>query len=80
MMGGMYVSMYLFRVTITPEIPEVIEFLSYLCKMLEVYMLPVLQMSQELIVFAQEAPLWVQVLHPVSVLIGVSEKEVWSKM
>lgn len=24
MMAGMYVSMYLFRVTITPEIPEVI--------------------------------------------------------
>ncbi|XP_018547969.1 glucose-6-phosphate exchanger SLC37A4 [Lates calcarifer] len=46
MMAGMYVSMYLFRVTITPEIPE-------------------------------EAPLWVQVIHPVSVLIGVSEKEIW---
>lgn len=26
--------------------------------------------------FSQEAPLWVQVIHPVSVLIGVSEKEV----
>ncbi|KAJ4930191.1 hypothetical protein JOQ06_019197 [Pogonophryne albipinna] len=46
MMSGMCVSMYLFRVTITPEIP-------------------------------QEAPLWVQVIHPVSVLIGVSEKEIW---
>ncbi|KAM9729274.1 glucose-6-phosphate exchanger SLC37A4b isoform 1-T3 [Menidia menidia] len=46
MMAGMYVSMYLFRVTITPEVP-------------------------------QEAPLWVQVLHPVSVLLGVSEKEIW---
>lgn len=46
MMAGMYVSMYLFRVTITPEIPK-------------------------------EAPLWVEVLHPVSVLIGVSEKEIW---
>ncbi|MED6251298.1 hypothetical protein ATANTOWER_027566 [Ataeniobius toweri] len=44
MMAGMYVSMYLFRVTITPEIPK-------------------------------EAPLWVQILHPVSVLLGVSEKE-----
>ncbi|KAK2828854.1 hypothetical protein Q5P01_019888 [Channa striata] len=46
MMAGMYVSMYLFRVTVTPEIPK-------------------------------EAPLWVQVIHPVSVLIGVSEKEIW---
>uniref|UniRef100_A0A8C5GAZ9 Solute carrier family 37 member 4b n=1 Tax=Gouania willdenowi TaxID=441366 RepID=A0A8C5GAZ9_GOUWI len=46
MMAGMCVSMYLFRVTVTPEIPA-------------------------------EAPLWVQVLHPLSVLIGVSEKEIW---
>ncbi|XP_049447516.1 glucose-6-phosphate exchanger SLC37A4-like isoform X1 [Epinephelus fuscoguttatus] len=46
MMAGMYVSMYLFRVTITPEI-------------------------------AKEAPVWVQVLHPVSILIGVPEKEIW---
>ncbi|XP_068600742.1 glucose-6-phosphate exchanger SLC37A4b [Brachionichthys hirsutus] len=46
MMSGMYVSMHLFRVTVTPGIPE-------------------------------EAPLWVQILHPVSVLIGVSEKEIW---
>nr|XP_057942160.1 glucose-6-phosphate exchanger SLC37A4-like [Doryrhamphus excisus] len=46
MMAGMYVSMYLFRVTITPEIPK-------------------------------EAPLWVQVLHPVSVYLGVSEREIW---
>ncbi|XP_061606692.1 glucose-6-phosphate exchanger SLC37A4-like [Phyllopteryx taeniolatus] len=46
MMAGMYVSMYLFRVTVTPEIPK-------------------------------EAPLWVQVIHPVSVLLGVSEKEIW---
>ncbi|XP_037126475.1 glucose-6-phosphate exchanger SLC37A4-like [Syngnathus acus] len=46
MMAGMYVSMYLFRVTITPEIPK-------------------------------EAPLWLQVIHPISVLIGVSEKEIW---
>ncbi|KAA8578492.1 hypothetical protein FQN60_016825 [Etheostoma spectabile] len=46
MMAGMYVSMYLFRVTITPEVP-------------------------------QEAPLWVQVIHPISVVIGVSEKEIW---
>ncbi|KAM9847059.1 glucose-6-phosphate exchanger SLC37A4b [Aulostomus maculatus] len=45
MMAGMYVSMYLFRVTITPEI------------------------SKEAV--------WVQVLHPVSVLFGVSEKEIW---
>ncbi|XP_049599613.1 glucose-6-phosphate exchanger SLC37A4 [Syngnathus scovelli] len=46
MMAGMYVSMYLFRVTITAEIPK-------------------------------EAPLWLQVIHPISVLIGVSEKEIW---
>ncbi|XP_061754084.1 glucose-6-phosphate exchanger SLC37A4-like [Nerophis ophidion] len=46
MMAGMYISMYLFRVTITPEIPK-------------------------------EAPLWVQVLHPLSVLLGVSEREIW---
>ncbi|XP_061904333.1 glucose-6-phosphate exchanger SLC37A4-like [Entelurus aequoreus] len=46
MMAGMYISMYLFRVTITPEIPK-------------------------------EAPLWVKVLHPVSVLLGVSEREIW---
>lgn len=45
MMAGMCVSMYLFRVTITPEI------------------------SQDI--------LWVQALHPVSVLVGVSEKELW---
>ncbi|XP_030009252.1 glucose-6-phosphate exchanger SLC37A4b [Sphaeramia orbicularis] len=45
MMTGMCVSMYLFRVTITPDIP-------------------------------QDA-LWVQALHPVSALIGVSEKELW---
>lgn len=47
MMGGMFVSMYLFRVTITPEGP-------------------------------QEAPLWAQVLHPVSELIGLSETEIWT--
>ncbi|XP_077402972.1 glucose-6-phosphate exchanger SLC37A4-like isoform X2 [Vanacampus margaritifer] len=46
MMAGMYISMYLFRVTITPEIPK-------------------------------ETPLWVQVIHPFSVLLGVSEKEIW---
>lgn len=45
MMTGMCVSMYLFRVTITPDI-------------------------------SQDA-LWVQALHPVSALIGVSEKEIW---
>lgn len=28
--------------------------------------------------FLQEAPLWVQALHPISVLIGLSEKEVGS--
>lgn len=44
--------------------------------MLGRYMLPVLKISQELPFFAQEAPLWVQLIHPVSVLIGVSEKEV----
>ncbi|KAG7261410.1 hypothetical protein CRUP_023687 [Coryphaenoides rupestris] len=49
MMSGMYVSMYLFRVTVTAEVPE-------------------------------EAPLWVQALHPVSVLIGLSEKEIWILM
>lgn len=46
MMAGMYVSMSLFRVTITPEMP-------------------------------QEPPLWFQALHPVSVLSGISEKEIW---
>ncbi|KAK9536105.1 hypothetical protein VZT92_005916 [Zoarces viviparus] len=46
MMAGMCVSMYLFRVTITPEMPT-------------------------------EAPLWVQVLHPFSVLVGVSENQIW---
>ncbi|KAF4082299.1 hypothetical protein AMELA_G00150080 [Ameiurus melas] len=46
MMAGMAVSMYLFRVTITPDVQE-------------------------------EATLWVIVLHPVSVLTGLSEKELW---
>ncbi|XP_076875391.1 glucose-6-phosphate exchanger SLC37A4b isoform X2 [Brachyhypopomus gauderio] len=46
MMAGMAVSMYLFRVTITPEEPT-------------------------------ETPLWATALHPVSVLTGVSEKEIW---
>ncbi|XP_076129815.1 glucose-6-phosphate exchanger SLC37A4-like isoform X2 [Alosa pseudoharengus] len=44
MMTGMYVSMYLFRVTITPETPK-------------------------------DDVLWVVALHPISVLIGLSEKE-----
>ncbi|KAM9456339.1 glucose-6-phosphate exchanger SLC37A4b isoform 1-T2 [Clarias gariepinus] len=46
MMAGMAVSMYLFRVTITPDVTE-------------------------------EAPLWAVALHPVSVLTGLSEKELW---
>ncbi|KAG5283871.1 hypothetical protein AALO_G00020450 [Alosa alosa] len=46
MMTGMYVSMYLFRVTITPETPK-------------------------------DDVLWVVALHPISVLIGLSEKEIW---
>ncbi|XP_036450954.1 glucose-6-phosphate exchanger SLC37A4b [Colossoma macropomum] len=46
MMAGMTVSMYLFRVTITAEIPK-------------------------------DEPLWVTALHPVSVLTGLSEKEIW---
>lgn len=46
MMSGMYVSMYLFRVTITSDMP-------------------------------QEPPLWFQVLHPVSLMSGASEKEIW---
>ncbi|XP_046876803.1 glucose-6-phosphate exchanger SLC37A4b [Hypomesus transpacificus] len=46
MMAGTFVSMYLFRVTITTKDPE-------------------------------EAPIWAQVLHPISVLIGLSEKEIW---
>lgn len=45
MMSGICVSMYLFRVTVTPEV-------------------------------ATEA-VWVQALHPLSVLIGLSEKEIW---
>ncbi|CAL9685947.1 unnamed protein product [Knipowitschia caucasica] len=46
MMAGMYVSMYLFRVTITPDM-------------------------------AQEPPLWFQLIHPFSLLSGISEKEIW---
>lgn len=46
MMAGMYVSMYLFRVTISPEMP-------------------------------QDSPLWFQLIHPVSLISGVSEKEIW---
>eukprot|EP00066_Takifugu_rubripes_P026461 XP_011615727.1 PREDICTED: glucose-6-phosphate translocase-like [Takifugu rubripes] len=46
MMAGMYLSMYLFRVTITPDVPK-------------------------------ETPLWVQLIHPISILLGVSEKEIW---
>ncbi|KAI5099615.1 glucose-6-phosphate exchanger SLC37A4, partial [Silurus meridionalis] len=46
MMAGMVVSMYLFRVTITPDVTE-------------------------------EAPFWVIILHPVSILTGLSEKELW---
>ncbi|XP_062393362.1 glucose-6-phosphate exchanger SLC37A4-like [Sardina pilchardus] len=46
MMTGMCVSMYLFRVTITPEAPK-------------------------------DDVLWVVALHPISVLIGLSEKEIW---
>lgn len=73
----MYVSMYLFRVTITPEIPQVIltschcrfERLTVMCRQYWKH-------SKERPVFSQEAPLWVQLLHPISVLIGVSEKEV----
>lgn len=42
------------------------------------YISPVLEISQERLFSLQEAPLWVQVIHPVSVLIGVSEKEVHS--
>ena len=41
-------------------------------------MSPELEISQEHLFSLQEAPLWVQVIHPVSVLIGVSEKEVHS--
>ncbi|XP_062870556.1 glucose-6-phosphate exchanger SLC37A4b [Trichomycterus rosablanca] len=46
MMAGMAVSMYLFRVTITPEVPE-------------------------------EPPFWYIALHPISVLTGLSEQEIW---
>ncbi|KAL0994357.1 hypothetical protein UPYG_G00121080 [Umbra pygmaea] len=46
MMAGMFVSLYLFRVTITTEAPK-------------------------------EAPIWLLALHPLSVLIGMSEKEIW---
>ncbi|XP_076024825.1 glucose-6-phosphate exchanger SLC37A4b [Genypterus blacodes] len=45
MMAGMNVSMYLFRVTVTPEVPQ--------------------------------GALWAEALHPVAVLTGVSEKEIW---
>ncbi|XP_031427426.1 glucose-6-phosphate exchanger SLC37A4-like isoform X2 [Clupea harengus] len=46
MMTGMFVSMYLFRVTITAESPK-------------------------------DDALWVVALHPISLLIGLSEKEIW---
>ncbi|XP_020341015.1 glucose-6-phosphate exchanger SLC37A4 isoform X1 [Oncorhynchus kisutch] len=46
MMAGMFLSLYLFRVTITAGA-------------------------------LKEAPVWVVALHPLSVLIGLSEKEIW---
>uniref|UniRef100_A0A3B3RZ38 Solute carrier family 37 member 4 n=1 Tax=Paramormyrops kingsleyae TaxID=1676925 RepID=A0A3B3RZ38_9TELE len=47
MMAGMFVSMYLFRVTVTsPPSPP-------------------------------EAPAWLMVLHPLSILTGLSEQEIW---
>ncbi|KAJ7996064.1 hypothetical protein DPEC_G00233200 [Dallia pectoralis] len=46
MMAGMFVSLYLFRITITAEAPK-------------------------------DAPIWAVALHPISVLIGLSEKEIW---
>ncbi|KAJ8342552.1 hypothetical protein SKAU_G00324800 [Synaphobranchus kaupii] len=45
MMVGMFVSMYLFRVTVTPD--------------------------------AKEIPIWMEALHPFSVLTGLSEQEIW---
>ncbi|KAJ8412557.1 hypothetical protein AAFF_G00128930 [Aldrovandia affinis] len=45
MMAGMFVSMYLFRVTVSPDIKEV--------------------------------PIWMETLHPISVLTGLSEQEIW---
>ncbi|XP_023669561.1 glucose-6-phosphate exchanger SLC37A4a isoform X1 [Paramormyrops kingsleyae] len=46
MMSGMFVSMYLFRVTVAPDSPK-------------------------------EPALWVVALHPLSVLTGLSEQEIW---
>ncbi|MBN3293348.1 G6PT1 protein, partial [Polypterus senegalus] len=46
MMAGMTISMYLFRVTVTPEA-------------------------------SKESTLWALVLHPVSLLTGLSEQEIW---
>ncbi|KAI1893444.1 hypothetical protein AGOR_G00123790 [Albula goreensis] len=46
MMAGMFVSMYLFRVTVTPDSPK-------------------------------ETPIWVAALHPLSVLTGFTEQEIW---
>ncbi|KAJ8266644.1 hypothetical protein GJAV_G00132980 [Gymnothorax javanicus] len=45
MMVGMFVSMYLFRVTVSPD--------------------------------AKEIPVWLEALHPFSVLTGLSEQEIW---
>ncbi|XP_061104612.1 glucose-6-phosphate exchanger SLC37A4b [Conger conger] len=45
MMVGMFVSMYLFRVTVSPD--------------------------------PKDVPVWMEALHPVSVLTGLSEQEIW---
>ncbi|XP_024865106.1 glucose-6-phosphate exchanger SLC37A4b isoform X2 [Kryptolebias marmoratus] len=80
MMAGMYVSMYLFRVTVTPEIPKGLQ-----VEISGTPDLPVRDYSgpdsenwnPHTKIAKTQAPLWVQVLHPVSVLLHVSEQEIW---
>lgn len=66
MMGGMFVSMYLFRVTVTPDVitPDVVTAEAVTAEFVTAEA-------------PQENPLWVQVLHPIAMLTGVSEKEIW---
>ncbi|KAF3841445.1 hypothetical protein F7725_007307 [Dissostichus mawsoni] len=66
MMSGMCVSMYLFRVTITPEIPQVT---APLINTVHGINMCRIETSPEIMVCPQEAPLWVQ---PVNVLLRIS--------
>ena len=85
MMSGMFVSMYLFRVTVTAEVPEVIWALQFIPShhrhhhhQPSPFFVGVNEWQHVFGVVLQEAPLWLQALHPISVLIGLSEKEVCS--